>query len=239
MATTITTPKNSLCSALENASHQEKGSHRKHKSDVVDVQCLMLANMEPSFQIQYEKVAAYDIYRQLEELFRKEARNERYDTVCALVDSKLGNGQAASPHIIKMIGLVDRLNALGTSVSKELAVDLILKSLPDKFSQFVMNFNMHKFELSLNELHKMITNAETNLGKTKTSTPSVLVVQNKKKFKKKKKFTGKAKGSSNPKAAGQGSTRKDDKCHYCGNLGHWKSTCMKFTDDRKNGLTTT
>lgn len=56
---------------------------------------------------------------------------------------------------------------------------------------------MHKFELTLNKLHKMITNVETNLEKVKASTSSVLVVQNKKK----KKFTGKAKGSSNPKVA--------------------------------------
>ncbi|GAA0163504.1 hypothetical protein LIER_19350 [Lithospermum erythrorhizon] len=73
-----------------------------------------------------------------------------------------------------MIGLVDRSNAPGTSFSKELAVDLILKSLPDKFSYFVMNFNMNKFELCLNKLHKMITNAETNLGKVKAPTSSVL-----------------------------------------------------------------
>ncbi|GAA0147861.1 hypothetical protein LIER_07458 [Lithospermum erythrorhizon] len=85
------------------------------------------------------------------------------------------------------------------NVSNELAIDLILKYLPKKFSQFVMNFNMHKFELSLNKLHKMITNAEANLAKAKTPTSSVLVVQNKKKFK--KKFSGKAKGSSKPKVA--------------------------------------
>ncbi|GAA0170856.1 hypothetical protein LIER_25029 [Lithospermum erythrorhizon] len=153
--------------------------------------------MEPAFQTQYEKVKAYDMYQKLDELFQKEARNERYDIVCALTDSLLGNGQAASPHVIKIIGLVERLNVLGSGVSKELVVDLILKSLPEKFSQFVMNFSMHKFELSLNELHKMITNTETNLGKTKTPISSVLVVQNKRKFK--KKYNGKAKGLRKPK----------------------------------------
>ncbi|GAA0149369.1 hypothetical protein LIER_43051 [Lithospermum erythrorhizon] len=98
-----------------------------------------------------------------------------------------------------MMGLVDRLNALGTNISKELDVDLILKFLPDKFTQFAMNFNMHKFELSLNELHKMIINVESNLGKIKASTSSALVVQNNKKLQKKKNFVGKAKSSSNPK----------------------------------------
>ncbi|MGS7457164.1 hypothetical protein, partial [Mycobacterium tuberculosis] len=98
--------------------------------------------------------------------------------------------------------------------------------------------NMHKFDLSLNELHKMITNAETNPGKTKSSISSVLVVQHKQKFKKKK-FNGKAKGFAKPKVTknvAQAGNRKEDKCHYCGILGHWKSTCKKFLEDRKNGV---
>ncbi|MGS7457174.1 hypothetical protein, partial [Mycobacterium tuberculosis] len=111
------------------ATRKQKDAYRKHKSDAIEVQCLMLANMEPAFQTQYENVKAYDMYQQLDELFRKEARNERYDTVCALIDSKLHNGQAASPHVTKMIGLVDRLNVFGSSISKEVVVDLILKSL--------------------------------------------------------------------------------------------------------------
>ena len=120
-------------------------------------------------------------------------------------------------------------------------MDIILRSLPDQFSNFVMNFNMHHFDMSLSQLHGMITNAESNVKKGKSSTSSVLMVQNKKTFKKKKKGTGKAKvGSSTPAPAKTAPAQKkgpkgEDKCHYCNAPGHWKRNCKKYLADKKNG----
>ena len=223
------------------ASLGDHDAYKKHRDDALDVQCLMLANMEPSLQIQFENVGAYTMYRRLERLFQREARNERYDTVCALMDCKLGNGQESSPHIIKMMGMIDRLAALGHPIKKELAVDIVLRSLPERFNQFVLNFNMHQFDKSLSELHGMITNVDRDLKKTaKTNTtPSVLLVQNKKPFKKK---GVKGKAPAMPKPKPSYSTKRgassDDKCHFCNGSGHWKRNCPKYLADKRNGAGT-
>ena len=52
-----------------------------------------------------------------------------------------------------------------TPISRELASDLILASLPSEYDQFVMNFNMHGMEKTLVELHGMLKNAKQSIKK--------------------------------------------------------------------------
>ena len=80
---------------------------------------------------------------------------------------------SVSAHVLKMKDLIDQLDKLGTSISHELATDLILGSLPESYDQFVMNYNMHHMEKSIAELHGMLKNVETNIQKTNL----VLMVQ--------------------------------------------------------------
>ena len=65
----------------------------------------------------------------------------------------------------------------------ELSQDLILQSLPDSFSQFVINYHMSKLNISLPELLNMLKTAESHF---KSEKASVLLVDkiNKKKNKK-------------------------------------------------------
>ncbi|XP_038680932.1 uncharacterized protein LOC119981864 [Tripterygium wilfordii] len=55
-------------------------------------------------------------------------------------------------HVIKIINHIERLKQLGVTMDTELQTDLVLQSLPDSFSQFVMNFNMNKIQVALHEL---------------------------------------------------------------------------------------
>ena len=81
-------------------------------------------------------------------------------------------GTSVSAHVLKMKGLIDHLDKLGAPISHELAIDLILGSLPESYDHFVMNYNMHYMEKSIAELHGMLKNVKTNIQKTK----SVLMV---------------------------------------------------------------
>ncbi|XP_070677850.1 uncharacterized protein [Malus domestica] len=74
-------------------------------------------------------------------------------------------GAPVHQHVLKMIGLIEQLESLGTPLDGELAQDFILASLFDSFSQFVMNYNMNKMDSTLSELLNMLVIAEKTMKK--------------------------------------------------------------------------
>ena len=73
-------------------------------------------------------------------LYQEKASHERFEVSKSLFQGKLAEGASVGPHVLKMIGYVKNLERLGFPFGKELANDLILQSLPESFSQFVLNF---------------------------------------------------------------------------------------------------
>lgn len=84
---------------------------------------------------------------------------------------------------------------LSPALHQELATDLILRSLPKSFSQFVMNFNMHDMDKSITELHGMLITAEQNMVGN-GSVQNVLLVNDKSKGIKRKRGRKGKKGNS-------------------------------------------
>ncbi|KAI5650186.1 hypothetical protein M9H77_36191 [Catharanthus roseus] len=142
-------------------------------------------------------------------------------------------GTSVIAHVLKMKGYFDQLEKLGAPVSHDLATDMILASLTSDYDQFVMNFNMHNMEKSINELHGMLKQAEQNIRK---SSPNVLMVQ-KGQFKKNK---GKGKGKDMAKK-GKGKQKpkpkvkppKEGTCFHCNEPGHWKRNCKLYLEEKK------
>ncbi|KAL9451423.1 hypothetical protein AB3S75_013062 [Citrus x aurantiifolia] len=127
-----------------------------------------------------------------------------------------------------MIDYIEQLEALNFSMDGELAIDLILQSLPDSFSQFIMNFNMNKMECSLAELLKMLNTAETCIKKPK----DVIAIEGPSTKKgKKKKFQPKAKGGIKKGKANKPNDK--GKCFHCGKDGHWKRNCKSYLNSLK------
>ena len=93
----------------------------------------------------------------------------------------MSDGQAVGPHALKMKSYIDHLGRLGFPISPELGTDMILHSLPESFSQFVMNYNMSGVNKTLSELIQMLNTAEGNIAKKKTN--QVLMVNKGKGFK--------------------------------------------------------
>ena len=109
-----------------NASHTERNAYQKHKDDALDASCLMLATMNSDLQKQFENVDAYDMIMNLKNLFQEQARTERYQTVKTLIECKLASRSSVSPHVIKMIGYIENLERLGSSISQKLATNIII-----------------------------------------------------------------------------------------------------------------
>ena len=65
----------------------------------------MLACMEPDIQMQFEtNHEAHDMIVTLQDMFQTQTKTERFNVSKAFVESKLAEGTAVDPHIIKMVG---------------------------------------------------------------------------------------------------------------------------------------
>ncbi|KAK9121759.1 hypothetical protein Syun_019376 [Stephania yunnanensis] len=113
-----------------------------------------------------ELMEAYDMGITLKEMFQQQARQERFEIVKNLHSCKMTEGVSVIPRVLKMKGCVDQLDRLEFPKSQELATDLILNSLPESYSQFVMNYKMNNMEKPLSELHLMPKTAEKKYQET-------------------------------------------------------------------------
>ncbi|KAJ9552032.1 hypothetical protein OSB04_016077 [Centaurea solstitialis] len=230
-----------------NAPAAARNAHKKHSDDLLDVACLMLATMSPDLQTGLINTNAYDMIRQLRDMFQTQARTERYDATKAFNECKMIKGTSVSDHVIKMKRHLDHLERLGHPVPLQVATDTILNSLSEDYKPFVVNYNMNNMENSIAELHSMLKTTELNMG-TKNKTKDVLMVRDGG-AKKKHGHTSTSKGKgpvqaiqgapkvhNNGKGKGKGKGKKvkpikartENRCFTCNEVGHWRQNCPKL-----------
>ncbi|GJS20388.1 retrotransposon protein, putative, ty1-copia subclass [Tanacetum coccineum] len=166
---------------------------------------------------------------------------DAYNEVACLILGKKGKPVAA--YVIKMKDYVDQLERLGSMLPQDLVVGLILNGLTKDFAGFVRNYNMHNMGKTIGELHAMLIEYEKGLPK-KAETPQVMMIKggkiqkaNKKSLKAKGKGKANGKGKDkqvyipkpkNPKPSAKEHLAKDDACHHCKEVGHWKRNCHVY-----------
>jgi hypothetical protein len=77
-------------------------------------------------------------------------------------------GSLMNTHVLKMIGYIEKLGELDFVIDRELGVELVLLSLPQNFSQFIINYHMNKLDSILLELFNILKTVEGPLRKKKT-----------------------------------------------------------------------
>ncbi|KAJ9562547.1 hypothetical protein OSB04_007707 [Centaurea solstitialis] len=235
-----------------NAPAAARNAHKKHSDDLLDVACLMLATMSPDLQAGLINTNAYDMIRQLRDMFQTQARTERYDATKAFNECKMANGTSVSDHVMKMKWHLDHLERLGHPVPLQLATDTILNSLSEDYKPFVVNYNMNNMEKTIAELHSMLKTAELNMG-NKNKTKDVLMVKDggvKKKNGQASTSKGKGPGqaiqSAPKKGKGKGKGKKvkpnkartENRCFICNEIGHWRQNCPKRHEAGRNHSST-
>nr|GEU97303.1 hypothetical protein [Tanacetum cinerariifolium] len=203
-----------------------------------EVACLMLGSMTPELHRQFENYSPYEMLQELGSMFEKQAGVERFDLIQTFHARKQEEGKSVAAYVLQMKGYVDQLERLGYVLPQDLTVGLILNGLTKEFAGFVRNYNMHNMGKTIGELHAILIEYEKGLHK-KAETPQVMMIKGQKSNKKslKAKSKGKANGNEkdkqvyipkpkNPKPAAKEHLAKDDTCHHCKEVGHWKRNCL-------------
>ncbi|GJS13664.1 putative RNA-directed DNA polymerase [Tanacetum coccineum] len=182
-----------------------------------EVACLILGSMTPELHRQFENSSPYDMIKELKSMFEKQA---------------------------EIKGYVEQLERLGYVLPQDISVGLILNGLTSDFDGFVRICNMHNMGKTVGELHALLIEYDKGLPK-KAATPQLMAIQcgRIKKANKKSqnaKGTGKEKGKGkdksyipkpkNPKPSTKERPAKDDACHHCKEVGHWKRNYPVYLD---------
>ena len=94
----------------------------------------MIATMNQEFQKSYEDMYPYEMHQDLMERYHQSARQERYEIITNMITAKMGSGESLTVHLQKMQRYVDRLRKLNVNFREDLAIDIVLHSLPSCYN---------------------------------------------------------------------------------------------------------
>ena len=176
------------------APFEEKQRYDRWQKSNEMAKCYILASISNVLQHQIQDVKLVsDIMLSLKEMFGEQGCSERQETMRQIYNTKMVEGTSVKEHCLRMISNLNTLEVLGTDIDGEFQVDMILKSLPESFKEFRLNYNMNKKIYSLSELMNELVAVEDILG---TSSVDVNMAEA---------------STSQPKSKGKGKRKKKKK----------------------------
>ncbi|GJW63883.1 retrotransposon protein, putative, ty1-copia subclass [Tanacetum coccineum] len=138
--------------------------------------------------------------QELKFMFKKQAGVERFDLIQTFHTCKQEEGKPVGPYVIKMKNYVEQLERIGYVLPQDLSVGLILNGLTIDFTGFAATLQVMAIQgKSLNAKGKGKGKDKSYISRPKNPKPSV---------------------KEHP--------TKDDICHHCKEVGHWKRNCPAY-----------
>nr|GEW77133.1 zinc finger, CCHC-type [Tanacetum cinerariifolium] len=163
--------------------------------------------------------ALYDAHNEeVRSMFKKQARVERFNLIQTFHACKQKEGKLVGAYVLKMKDYVEQLKRLGYVLPQDLSVGLILNGLTNNFTGFGLPKKTETPQVMMNKGGKIQKSNKKSL-----------------KAKDKGKANGKGKDKQvyiskpkNLKPAAKKNPTKDDTCHHCKEVGHWKRNCHVY-----------
>ena len=96
-------------------------------------------------------------------------------------------GQSVHEHYMIVIKDIEELEKFELEMQKELQMELILQSLMNSYSQFIINFYMNKLDYTIPELVNILVTTEGTLKSSRDTVLAMKQTSSKKNFIEKKK----------------------------------------------------
>ena len=134
-------------------------------------------------------------------------------------------------HVLEMKSHIDRLSMFGVEISSELAVDWVLQSLPESYSEFVREYYMMDHDVTLIDLTYLLIAAESTMiwraGQANLSSESNSQTSM---------DTGNIGSAERTKSViVRCAVPKESICFYCQEKGHWRRSCPNYLRDLRDG----
>lgn len=135
----------------------------------------MIVVMSSGLQKEFEKAWAYEMNLQPAEMFQEKEMQERFKIVKFLMSCKLKEAGLMYAHVQKMKSYIDQLEDLNVVFDKNLAMDLVVVSLPSSYDNFIMKYQLNSMDNTLMEVYSLYHKVEVGVKKPH-STPQTHVL---------------------------------------------------------------
>ena len=110
----------------------------------------------------------YTIIRRLRDVFGTQCRMERFKITMVTLEKRLEKWKLVRHHVLEMIDHFKDMEWMGSPMSVDMAVDLILNSLDERFQDVVTNFEDKFGQVSFESLLTILEVAERKISAPET-----------------------------------------------------------------------
>ncbi|KAH9752611.1 hypothetical protein KPL71_014762 [Citrus sinensis] len=123
--------------------------------------CYILASISNILQTKHQNLeTSTEIMDSLQEMFGRNTRSARQAALKGIMNCKMGKGTRVRDHVLKIMDYLNEAEIQGAQIDDNSKIDMVLESLPKKFKEFKVNYNMNKRNMTLTELMNELHSAE-------------------------------------------------------------------------------